>query len=110
MLYSNRPRAHYRKHQLAEVICQLRFPEILSIETTLPADFQEAIRDFFPIYTLRKEPVIQKIGNSAPAEGNKTTNNYQFTTLDSFIVDNDWLNIEAMKDSSQLNANTVKML
>ena len=37
-------------------------------------------------------------------------NNYQFTTLDSFIVDNDWLNIEAMKDSSQLNANTVKML
>ena len=37
-------------------------------------------------------------------------NNYQFTTLDSFIVDNDWLNIEAMKDSSTLNANTVKML
>jgi hypothetical protein len=37
-------------------------------------------------------------------------NNYQFTILDSFIVDNDWLNIEAMKDSSQLNANTVKML
>lgn len=37
-------------------------------------------------------------------------NNYQFTTLDSFIVDNDWLNIEAMKDSSILDANTVKML
>ena len=37
-------------------------------------------------------------------------NNYQFTTLDSFIVDNDWLNIEAMKDSSLLNTNTVKML
>ena len=37
-------------------------------------------------------------------------NNYQFTTLDSFIVDNDWLNIEAMKDSSLMNTNTVKML
>lgn len=37
-------------------------------------------------------------------------NNYQFTTLDSFIVDNDWLNIEAMKDNSTLSANTVKML
>ena len=37
-------------------------------------------------------------------------NNYQFTTLDSFIVDNDWLNIEAMKDSNLLNTNTVKML
>ena len=37
-------------------------------------------------------------------------NNYQFTTLDSFIVDNDWLNIEAMKDNSLLDTNTVKML
>ena len=37
-------------------------------------------------------------------------NNYQFTTLDSFIVDNDWLNIAAMKDNSTLSANTVKML
>ena len=37
-------------------------------------------------------------------------NNYQFTTLDSFIVDNDWLNIEAMKDNSTLSAKTVKML
>lgn len=37
-------------------------------------------------------------------------NNYQFTTLDSFIVDNDWLNIQAMRDNSILDANTVKML
>ena len=37
-------------------------------------------------------------------------NNYQFTTLDSFIVDNDWLNIEAMKDNSLLDSNSVKML
>lgn len=37
-------------------------------------------------------------------------NNYQFTTLDSFIVDNDWLNIEAMKHNSTIDANTVKML
>ena len=37
-------------------------------------------------------------------------NNYQFTTLDSFIVDNDWLNIEAMKENSILDANIVQML
>ena len=37
-------------------------------------------------------------------------NNYQFTTLDSFIVDNDWLNIAAMKDNGTLDANAVKML
>ena len=37
-------------------------------------------------------------------------NNYQFTTLDSFIVDNDWLNIKAMKDNSLLDTNTMKLL
>ena len=37
-------------------------------------------------------------------------NNYQFTTLDSFIIDHDWLNIEAMKDNSMLNNNTTKLL
>ena len=37
-------------------------------------------------------------------------NNYQFTTLDDFIVDNDWLNLQAMKDNSILDSNTVKML
>ena len=37
-------------------------------------------------------------------------NNYQFTTLDSFIVDNDWLNIAAVRDNVLLTDNTVKML
>ena len=37
-------------------------------------------------------------------------NNYQFTTLDSFIVDNDWLNIAAVRDNGLLTDNAVKML
>ena len=37
-------------------------------------------------------------------------NNYQFTTLSDFIVDNDWLNIEAMQNNSLLDSNSVKML
>ena len=37
-------------------------------------------------------------------------NNYQFTTLDSFIVDNDWLNIAAVRDNGTLDTNAVKML
>jgi hypothetical protein len=36
-MISQEPRRIYRKNPLAEVICQLRFPEILSIETELPA-------------------------------------------------------------------------
>jgi hypothetical protein len=34
---------------------------------------------------------------------------YQFSTLDSFIVDNDWVNLEALNDSGQLISN-VRML
>ena len=45
----------YEKCQLVETICQLRFPAILSIETKVPADFQELIREAFPRYECRSE-------------------------------------------------------
>ena len=65
------PRCIYTRNCLANVICQLRFPEILTIETTLPDAFQEAIRQEFPRYGVRKEGQPQK-----------QTNNYQFTSAD----------------------------
>ena len=34
MLFSDRPRTHYEKALAHEVICQLRFPTILSIPST----------------------------------------------------------------------------
>lgn len=71
-MISHESRCIYENNQLGEVICQLRFPEILSIETDLPAKFQDKIRDVFPRYSLRRE-------NSGP---NTQTNNYQFTTDD----------------------------
>ena len=61
----------YNNNQIAEVICQLRFPQILSIEANLPDKFQDAIRDIFPIYLLRKETI-----------GENTINNYQFSSAD----------------------------
>lgn len=48
MLFSDRPRTHYEKTLAHEVICQLRFPTILSINNVEPADFQERIREDFP--------------------------------------------------------------
>lgn len=50
MLFSGHPRTLYRSAPTHEVICQLRFPTILSINNTEPADFQEAIRAEFPGY------------------------------------------------------------
>lgn len=37
-------------------------------------------------------------------------NNYQFTTLDSFIVDNDWLNIESLTSDGLLSNSGLKLL
>lgn len=70
-MISNEERCIYENNQLGEVICQLRFPEILTIQTELPAKFQEAIRSVFPRYGLRKEK-----------NPDGETNNYQFATDD----------------------------
>ena len=60
MLFSDRPRTHYNNAPVHEVICQLRFPTILSINNTEPADFQEAIRDEFPRYSRRQDAIPPK--------------------------------------------------
>ena len=68
MLFSDNPRVHYNKAQLAEVICQFRFPAILSIGAKEPADFQEAVRSVFPRYAVRKDQPGPKItGLGTPA-------------------------------------------
>lgn len=42
-------RVLYAQNPLVEVICQLRFPAILKIDSATPAGFQERIRDSFPL-------------------------------------------------------------
>lgn len=68
MLFSDRDRWYYANNQLQEVICQLRFPTILSINEKAPADFQDAIRDAFPRYEVHKQQQPPKlIGAGTPA-------------------------------------------
>ncbi len=84
-MFANEPRCIYRANQLGEVICQLRFPEILSIETTLPAQFQDAIRADFPLYALRKEnaaPKLTGVPGAFQLQNPPSTNNYQFSSQD----------------------------
>ena len=80
-MFSNAPRCRYHKNQLGEVICQLRFPEILTIETNLPGEFQEAIRASFPLYSSRKEAAAPKLtgtpGNMK-LEPQRQITNHQF--------------------------------
>lgn len=86
MLYSDNPRVHYDRPQLAEVICQLRFPAILSIGANDPVEFQEAVRGIFPRYTARKEqprPQITGLGTpEAKLETPKPVTNHHFISAD----------------------------
>ena len=84
-MFSNEPRCHYRRNQLGEVICQLRFPEILSIEAKAPVDFQDAIREEFPQFQRRQEtpaPKITGVPGSMTLQNQPTTTNYQFVSAD----------------------------
>lgn len=49
------PRMHYRKNPLIEVICQVRFPRILSIDGEVPSAFQDRIKSQFPILQTANE-------------------------------------------------------
>ena len=86
MLFSDRPRTHYEKTLAHEVICQLRFPTILSINNVEPADFQEAIRDQFPQYARRQDqpaPKVTGLGGPSPrVEQQAPITNYHFLSAD----------------------------
>ena len=84
-MFLDRERYLYRKPQLVEVICQLRFPTILSISAREPAEFQEAIRGDFPPYKRLLEQSQPRLtgapGNFRVEEAEKVTN-YQFLSDD----------------------------
>lgn len=84
-MFSKELRCRYRKHQLAEVICQLRFPEILTIGVNVPADFQEAIRNTYPQYLRRQElpaPRLSGTPGNLSLQNQPPVVNYQFSSAD----------------------------
>lgn len=84
-MFSHEDRCIYNCNPLADVICQLRFPEILTIGANVPVDFQEAIRDEYPQYIAKKEIPAPKVTGTP---GNMTVQkqpeiiNYQFSSAD----------------------------
>ena len=85
MLRSNHPREHFNTPQLREVICQLRFPAILSIDTKEPADFQEAIRAVFPRYALKQDrlpPKLTVVNGTTQVENQPAIPNHHFLSAD----------------------------
>ena len=84
-MFSHEERCIYGASQLKEVICQLRFPEILSIGTTVPDQFQEAIRSEFPQYTKRRElppPKFSGTPGNLAMQKPEPVINHQFMSAD----------------------------
>lgn len=84
-MFSDCERVLYRRSQLLDVVCQLRFPTILSIEAKVPADFQEKIRGSFPRYSNQKEFLQPKVTGQPGAMKvveQPAVTNYQFLSAD----------------------------
>lgn len=84
-MLSQLPRCQYRYNPLGEVICQLRFPEILAIAAEPPVKFQEAIRDEYPGFLRRQDappPKVAGTPGSFTLENPEKITNYQFSTMD----------------------------
>ena len=60
-MFPDSERVVFEHNPLSEVICQLRFPTVLSISSSEPAAFQDQIRDRFPYYD-------REISQEVPAE------------------------------------------
>ncbi len=84
-MFKDCDRCQYDRSQLVEVICQLRFPTILSISAREPVDFQEAIRADFPLYSRGEDVLPPKVtgapGNLRLQEQERVVN-YQFLSAD----------------------------
>lgn len=76
----------YARSPLVEVICQLRFPTILSIGAKEPAEFQDAIRVEYPRYAVRQEyPMPKLTGTGTPnpsVQPQPPVTNYNFISQD----------------------------
>lgn len=84
-MFSDNDRCRYRSNQLADVICQLRFPEILTINANPPAAFQEEIREEYPMYLPKAEapaPRLSGTPGNLHLENQPASINYQFTSAD----------------------------
>lgn len=84
-MFSTERRCRYGQHTPADVICQLRFPEILAIGAQPPVAFQEAIREEFPRFQRLQEspaPRISGVPGNLTVQNQPPVINYQFVSAD----------------------------
>lgn len=70
LMFPHHPDLPLEKPPLAEVICQVRFPPILRIARDEPSEFQERVRDRFPLLELAQGVLVNfppPASNAIPA-------------------------------------------
>jgi len=83
-VFPSRDRVIFDNNPLIEVICQLRFPTLLRLESDAPADFQERVRERFPEVERERlglpkqlpDQILKALGAALPQGG------YSFLTRD----------------------------
>jgi uncharacterized protein (TIGR04255 family) len=83
-VFPHRDRLIFENNPLIEVICQLRFPTLLRLESEAPAELQERIRERFPelvrempsLPSKMPDEILKAIGAALPQRG------YSFLTRD----------------------------
>lgn len=66
MLFPDVARVIYKSNPLDNVICQLRFPPILKIDSGVPYEFQDALRERYPLYKEKLEARLETIPGNVP--------------------------------------------
>ncbi len=89
MTFPNSKRVIYKENPLISVVCQLRFPAILSINSREPFEFQDTIREIFPLYNEHvehaQELTFKQDKNVIPRLVQSSTSrikNYRFSSPD----------------------------
>ena len=80
-MFSSAERKILEKNQLLEVICQLRYFDILKIDAAEPFEFQEGIRAEYPQYAKKVEQLPPQIVGGKPV-AQPPVNNHQFISAD----------------------------
>lgn len=86
-VFTESARVIYQNNTLDEVVCQLRFPTILRIGASPPADFQDAVRESYPLFVVKSSPQLPpnlppEIARMLDADLSSSGSAYEFSTED----------------------------
>jgi len=94
----------FKNNPLINVICQLRYPQILNIETDVPSSFQNLIRDIFPEYHLKQEISEEFTSGISPNNQRDITFSTSSSKIHEFVSIDNNSSVHLTKSSLSISA------